>query len=121
MTHDKAHVRRELLTYLASVPKTLNENGPDCAGQIAVSLGNALLWLQGTLDEPGPLIEVPLHETPQTIYALGKQLRAVGLSYWEADRRKPHKIVEQLEADLVAVTKRLTYLEAAYVERGGGL
>jgi hypothetical protein len=96
MTNDVSHVRRELLTYLASVPKTLRDKGPDSAAEVAIALGNAFLWLRGTLEPHEPPIEVSLDETPQSIYALGKQLRAVGLLMW--DKKLPVQNLDRLSA-----------------------
>lgn len=101
MLNDVSHVRRELLTYLASVPKTLKDKGPDAAAEVAIALGNALLWLRGTIEPNEPPIEVTLDETPQSIYALGKQLRAVGLLMW--DKKLPVQTTDriaQVERDL---------------------
>src|SRR5438445_736054 len=70
-----AHIRRELLGYLAKLPQIINDRGQQAVGEVAVQVGNALLWLQGTLEPKGHHAETPLNETPQTIYALGKQFR----------------------------------------------
>lgn len=103
MQHSIETVRREVLTYLARLPKTIQESGNDSLGQIAVQLGNALIWLQPILEPGEPHIEVPLSETPQTIYALGKQLRQVGLHFWD---RKKTDVIDRT-AEIEAKLKRL--------------
>jgi hypothetical protein len=113
-----AHIRSELLNYLAKLPQTVDHKGPEAIGELAVQIGNALLWLQGTLEPHGHLAETPLHETPQTIYALGKQFRQVGMKLWNAKHAQRDVSIRQMSIDLEAMRDRLTLFEAAYVERG---
>jgi hypothetical protein len=51
--HDRETLRREALTYLANLPRLLNEQGTQAAGQTALSLGNYLNWIHGLI-EAGP-------------------------------------------------------------------
>lgn len=100
-------LRQEALTYLSHLPRLLSEQGTAAAGQTALSLGNYLAWTAGHL-EPGPHVDQPHHETPATVYALAKQLQAVG-------RRLLHS--EQLQT----MEARLSKLESVWLRLGTDL
>ena len=76
-------VRSELLTYCAGMPQGILARGPLEMAAFAVSLGNCFVWIAPHLDgRQAPQIEEPLGQVPQSIHSLGKQLRAVGLHWW---------------------------------------
>jgi hypothetical protein len=84
-------VSRTLLTYLGKVPSSLAHSGELTPAQtrrllagLALDWGNCLLWIQPHLESDGPRHEQPLHEAPQSVHALGKQFRAVGLQLWDS-------------------------------------
>ena len=105
------HVRKELLTYLSNVPNSIDQD-PACIGQIAVSLGNALLWIMPLIEPHTHRLETPLGERPETNYALGKQCRAVGLKYWDAKKPSGKSKVMAIQETLLTIDERLTRLEA---------
>lgn len=72
------HIQREILTYLGNSPRRLREMGSEGAGDLALSLGNCLNWICSSLDGENGGIAQPLDESPQSVYALGKQLQEVG-------------------------------------------
>lgn len=98
-------VVRELLTYLGRLPHKLNTEQIDPA-EIAITLGNAFLWVDSWLEPSGPKPEQGLEETPQSLYALAKQFRAVGLKL--IDRKKAfHQLNCSVEARLESLERHL--------------
>lgn len=79
---------REVLSYLGSLPKLLHDEGSEAAGKVAVQLGNLLLWIHPDIAPGEAKIEQPLDEHPQTVWALGKQFREVGLKLWDNPKQK---------------------------------
>jgi hypothetical protein len=103
MPENPEAVRREVLTYLARLPKTIQENGPEAIGEVAVQLGNCLLWIHDYFESGESHAETPLHETAQSIYALGKQLRQVGLYWWEKRNNSKTDRFDTIEKEIRAL------------------
>jgi hypothetical protein len=111
MTNDKAHpaglsISRELLTYLGTLPKNIL-NGSQGPEEIAINLGNCLIWISSQL-EKGPQIEQGMHESPQSVWALGKQLREAGLEIIRRNQSAQSRMgAEYLESRLHALEEKL--------------
>lgn len=69
---------RELLTYLSHLPAKVQKD-EITAAELALSLGNALLWIEAWLEPDAIHAEQTLDETAQTVFALGKQFRQAAL------------------------------------------
>lgn len=88
-------VRSNLLTYLGHSPLGLKNHGPDYAGDLALSLGNALVWIAGTV-EPYGAIEEPLGRVPSSIHSLGKQFQIVGRGLLDKSLEPQEEVYAQL-------------------------
>lgn len=108
---------RELLTFLSSHPQKLKDQGQDYAGQLAIQLGNALLALSYTLEKGQPQVWQPLDECPQSLFALGKQFREVGLTLWPDPKQASDPVVRHLERDVEFLKTRLTNLERQFFKQ----
>jgi hypothetical protein len=98
MQHDKTInplIAREILAYLGNVPRELDAQGTAAAADTAIKIGNCLLWMHGHIAPDEHKIEQPLDEPAQTVWALGKQFRAVGLKLW--DKPKSSKLETRVE------------------------
>lgn len=78
-------ISREILTYLGHLPYRFHKDDLKTA-DLALSLGNCLIWIHHWLEPHKPEIESPLGETPQSLFSLGKQFRAVALLKFEAEK-----------------------------------
>ena len=117
-------LRRELLSFLSSYPKELKTQGHGFAGKLGVQLGNALLALSFSLERGEPQVLQSLDESPQSLYALGKQFREVGLTLWDVPKLQSAQapdLVERLQRAFGEVNMRLAALEALILKsRKGG-
>jgi len=109
-------VRKEILTYCGGFPQTIMVHGPAQMGSIAIGLGNCFVWTASLLDGPGPRLEQPLNETAQSIHALGKQLRVVGLDVWDRQKLDSGTEIALLRAEVARLDKLVHRLAA---ERSG--
>lgn len=108
-------ISRNLLIYLAKIPARLAQCQnltPDTRrllAELCLDWGNCLLWIQPHLEPDGPRHEQPLSEHAQTIWALGKQFRAVGLALWDAPPVQSE--TEQLRHEVSNLTLALERIE----------
>lgn len=70
-------IQENILTYLSHSPVTIRSQGPQCLGDVSLSLGNCLVWIAGALDPLG-FIEEPVGQQATTVHSLGKQFQVVG-------------------------------------------
>lgn len=95
MTTEKTDLSRILLSELGSIPQQLKKEGyAFTVGQLAVNLGNMVLSLSHSL-ETGPQSYQPLDERPESLFALGKSLREIGLLMWEPEKNKERVSIER--------------------------
>jgi hypothetical protein len=112
MPKSKAIIRKELLTYLSRFPSDL-QRGRACPGELALQIGNCLVWLSGEIDEAGHHSEQPIGETPQTVTALGKQFQQAGRHLLDSQAEKPHELpCEEIER----AKSRIAHLESQIVD-----
>jgi len=116
---------RELLSFLGSYPKALKYEGHGFAGQLAVQLGNTCILLSQYFERDQPQVYQPLEENPQSLFALGKQFREVGLKLWDVPKNTqsstPPDLVERLHRAFDQVNVRIGGLEALILKgRKGG-
>ena len=94
----REHIARELLNYLGSLPRELHTEGSEATANVAISIGNFLLWTHSVIEPGKPSVEVDIHERAETVYALGKQFRAVGLKLWGKAPEKTGTLASRIEA-----------------------
>jgi len=112
---DNELLSRELLTFLSSIPRNLKTEKHAFAGKLAVQLGNAILSVSYSLERGRPQIWQPVEEDAKTLFALGKQLRDVGLELWEIKVETPWS--KTVQADIDGLKTRVSALE---LRKGGG-
>jgi hypothetical protein len=104
--------KREVLSYLGHLTRLLKGKGPQACGELAVQLGNFLLFVSHELEKTGPKIEQPLDEAPTTIYALAKQFKRVGVDLWNQEPRQTEKQrLEALEVQLASLACQIASLQ----------
>ena len=113
--------QRNLLSYLGRIPAKLAKSETKCPqarrllAEVALDVGNCLLWIV----EPGaPRVEQPLNESAQSVWALGKQFRAVGLALWDSPDVAPSD-VERLAHEVASMARELERLRTATMARSG--
>lgn len=113
-----ANATRNLLAYLGRIPARLaksNLHDPVAKrlmAETALDIGNALLWVQPGLAPGEPHHEQPLNECAQSLWALGKQFRAVGLALWDTPPAEPSEM-ERLRHEVESMARELERLGAA--------
>lgn len=119
--HKNETVSRNLLTYLSKVPARLAHsrhlNAPEAyrrlLAEVALDIGNCLLWLHPHVDPDGPRHEQPLNESADSVWALAKQFRAVGLDLWdsppwfETEVQRLAHIVTNMSAELGRLAEKI--------------
>jgi hypothetical protein len=112
------YVRREILTYCASLPQAISARGPAELANVSLTLGNCLCWIAPELDGKAPQIEQVLSQSPQSIFALGRQLQWVGRDWFDRPAKEWDRGAEIcLVRHEIARLDKLVHRLAA--ERGG--
>lgn len=113
-------VRSNLLTYLGRTPNKLAHSRdltPDqfnrFLAELCLDFGNCLTWIQGHLEPDGARHEQPLNETAQSLWALGKQFRAVGLALWDSPAA-PESDLDRLRHEVVSMGRALERLQTSF-------
>jgi hypothetical protein len=117
----------ELLSFLSSYPQELKSQGHALAGKMAVSLGNAILALSYTLERGKPQLLQPINEPPQSLFALGKQFREVGLQLWDpVPEPNPWPAiqdnfsdVQNIKSVVAVLLNKVSNIEKAVAGKGG--
>ncbi len=111
---DRSTVQKEILTYLAGVPRQLQNGGPNIGPDICLKIGNCLSWISSNV-ESGPPCEQPLTETAISVHALGKQLRQAALEKIDCGPSAESRLdarTENLQASFDALEKMVHRLAA---------
>jgi len=80
-TWDRDSVRRNIISYLGSLPAIARENPDRCLGEVLLAVGNCLAWIQPKIEDSIQSYQ-PEHETPTSVYALAKQLQELGREFY---------------------------------------
>ena len=118
MQTDTHALKREILAYLASLPRkirTADAREPE----IALALGNCLVWISGIIERGEPALEQPMTETPVSVHALGKHFRAVALELMDhRDCGYPVPNEAQRIGSLESVLESMQ-IRVQHLEKGG--
>jgi hypothetical protein len=111
---DRDFVRKEILTYCAALPAGIMARGQDELANVALTLGNCLVWIAPQLDGPGPQIEENLSQVPQSIFSLGRHLQWVGRDWWNPPNRQVDRgtQIAKLQAEVARLDKLVHRLAA---------
>lgn len=110
-------MRREINTYLGGLPQEIQKNPDRALATVCISVGNLLGWIGPILEKHAPPVYPELGEQPQSLAALGKQFRAVGLDNWD---KKPKKT--PLDFDITTIKTKLVEIDGllrASLAKGG--
>lgn len=110
---------RNLLAYLSKIPAKLAQSqdlntspaAKRLVAECCLDWGNCLLWIQPQLEPGAPHHEQPLNEGAQSVWALGKQFRAVGMALWDQPEQQPDKLdrlTHEVESLCRAVNRALS-------------
>ena len=107
---EKLLVARECLTYLGRLPNQLLRTPPGarrhCA-EVAISLGNWLLWIAPKIEPTAPPCYFHFAGEPDSVAALGRQFRAVGLDLWNMPDDSPESaLVRSVVEEAIAALQR---------------
>ena len=124
MTNDYSAVTSNLLAYLARLPRemaakqNLDSETRRFIAEIALDVGNLLLWIQPVVEGSVLHKEQPVGESARTVWALGKQFREVALGMWEPVAMPVDETAERLRR-LTESVDSISRVLAGVVERRG--
>lgn len=107
-----AIVRKAVLQYFGAIPQQIKTHGGNCVGSVSLQLGKGLQAVSGILDAYTMAQPLPGVEPLPTVYALGEELRTLGLELIH----KP--TTGELQRTIATLKNQVELLQQLAVEQG---